>query len=309
MTVASLPVWRSLLFVPVTAKRFVDGAARRGADAIILDLEDSVAASEKERARALVPEAAETVSRGGADVVVRINRPLRLAVRDIEAAVGRGVLALALPKVDSPEHVRLLAEIVDEVEAERGLAPGTTRFIAMVETAAAFFRIAEIARAHPRLCALNLGAEDFALSAGILPDAEGLFMPKQMAVFAARAADIMPLGFIGTVAEFHDLDGFRQTIRRSRRLGFIGASVIHPSQVPILNEEFRPGAAEIEHARRVVTAYDKALAEGVGAVTVDGKMIDVPIVERARLLLERETAIADREKMREAAAMSRATPN
>jgi len=309
MTAARLPVWRSLLFVPVTAKRFVDGAARRGADAIILDLEDSIAASEKERARTLVPQAAEIVSRGGADVVVRVNRPLRLAVRDIEAAVSPGVLALALPKVDSPEHVRLLAEIVDEVEAERGLAPGTTRFIAMVETAAAFFRIAEIARAHPRLCALNLGAEDFALSAGILPDAEGLFMPKQMAIFAARAADIMPLGFIGTVAEFHDLDGFRQTIRRSRRLGFIGASVIHPSQVPILNEEFRPGAAEIEHARRVVTAYDKALAEGVGAVTVDGKMIDVPIVERARLLLERETAIADREKMREAAAMSRATPN
>jgi len=102
---SQLPVWRSLLFVPVTAKRFVDGAARRGADAIILDLEDSVAASEKERARTLVPEAAEIVSRGGADVVVRINRPLRLAVRDIEAAVGPGVTALALPKTDSPEHV------------------------------------------------------------------------------------------------------------------------------------------------------------------------------------------------------------
>src|SRR5207253_11261158 len=101
MTAASLPVWRSLLFVPVTAKRFVDGAARRGADAIILDLEDSVAASEKDRARTLVPEAAEIVARGGADVVVRINRPLRLAVRDIEAAVGPGVLALALPKVDA----------------------------------------------------------------------------------------------------------------------------------------------------------------------------------------------------------------
>jgi citrate lyase subunit beta/citryl-CoA lyase len=302
MTESSLPVWRSLLFVPVTAKRFVDGAARRSADAIILDLEDSVAASEKERARALVPEAAEIVSRGGADVVVRINRPLRLAVRDIEAAVSPGVLALALPKTDSPEHVRLLAEIIDEVEVERGMPPGTTRLIAMVETAAAFFRIAEIARAHPRLCALNLGAEDFALSAGILPEAEGLFMPKQMAVFAARAAGIMPLGFIGTVAEFHDLDGFRQTIRRSRRLGFIGASVIHPSQIPILNEEFRASLEEFDHARRVVTAYDEALAQGVGAVTVDGKMIDVPVVERARLLIEREEAIAAREtKMTEIA--------
>jgi citrate lyase subunit beta/citryl-CoA lyase len=160
---------------------------------------------------------------------------------------------------------------------------------------AAPMQSAEIARAHPRLCALNLGAEDFALSAGILPDAEGLFMPKQMAVFAARAAGIMPLGFIGTVAEFHDLDGFGQTIRRSRRLGFIGASVIHPSQIPILNEEFRSGPEEVDHARRVVTAYDKALAEGVGAVTVDGKMIDVPVVERARLVIEREEAIAARE--------------
>ena len=301
MTAAALPVWRSLLFVPVTARRFVDGAARRGADAIILDLEDSVAASEKERARALVPEAAEIVSRGGADVVVRINRPLRMAVRDIEAAVGPGVLALALPKVDGPEHVRLLAEIVDEVEAERGVAAGTTRLIAMVETAAAFFRIAEIARAHPRLVALTLGAEDFAPSAGILPEAEALSMPKQMAVFAARAAGIMPLGFIGSIAEFHDLDAFRETIRRSRRFGFVGASVIHPSQIRILNEEFRPAAAEIAHAARVVAAYDTALAEGIGAVTVDGKMIDVPVVERAKLLLEREAAIAAREARKRAA--------
>lgn len=291
----ALPVWRSLLFVPVTARRFVDGAARRGADAIILDLEDSVAASEKERARGLVPEAAAIVSRGGADVVVRINRPLRMAVRDIEASVGPGVLALALPKTDSAEHVRLLAEVVDELEAERGMMPGATRLIAMVETAAAFFHLAEIARAHPRLCGLTLGAEDFATSAGILPEAEALSMPKQMAVFAARAAGIMPLGFIGSIAEFHDLDGFRQTIRRSRRFGFIGASVIHPSQVPILNEEFRPGPEEVDHARRVLAAYNKALAEGVGAVTVDGRMIDVPVVERARLLVEREAAIAARE--------------
>ena len=294
MTSATLPVWRSLLFVPVTARRFVDGAARRGADAIILDLEDSVAASEKDRARTLVPEAAEIVSRGGADVVVRINRPLRLAVRDIEAAVGPGVLALALPKVDGPEHVRLLAEIIDEIEIERGMVPGTTRLIAMVETAAAFFRIAEIARAHPRLCALNLGAEDFATSAGISPDAEALSMPKQMAVFAARAAGIMPLGFIGTVAEFHDLEGFRQTIRRSRRLGFIGASVIHPSQVPILNEEFGWSDAEVDRARRMVATYDAAKAQGLGAVAFEGKMIDVPVVERAQALIRQ----AERQRAR-----------
>jgi citrate lyase subunit beta/citryl-CoA lyase len=296
----NLPVWRSMLFVPVTAQRFVDGAAKRGADAIILDLEDAVAASEKERARTLVPEAAQIVSRGGADVVVRINRPMRMTVRDLEAAIGPGVYAVALPKAESPEHVQLVAEMIDEIEAERGMALGTTKMLAMVETASAFFRIHEIAKAHPRLVGLNLGAEDFALSAGMLPEAEGLFMPKQMCVFAARGAGIMPMGFVGTVADFSDLEGFRQTVRRSRRLGFMGASVIHPSQIAILNEEFRPSAAEVDHAQRVVAAYDKALAEGVGAVTVDGKMIDVPIVERAKLLLEREQAIALREEKKRA---------
>src|SRR5258707_2964266 len=186
----NLPVWRSLLFVTVTQRRFVDGAAKRGADAIILDLEDSVAASEKERARSLVPEAAGIVSSGGADVVVRLNRPMRMTVRDLEAVIGPGVHAVALPKAESADHVRLVAEIIDELEAERGIPIGTTKMLAMVETASAFFRIAEIARAHPRLVGLNLGTEDFALSAGMLPEAEGLLLPKQMCVFAARAAGI-----------------------------------------------------------------------------------------------------------------------
>ena len=130
---SNLPVWRSMLFVPVTQRRFVEGAARRGADAIILDLEDAVAASEKDRARTLVPEAAEIVSRGGADVVVRINRPVRMTVRDLEAVIGPGVQAIALPKAESPEHVQLVAEMIDEIEAERGMEIGTTKMLAMVD--------------------------------------------------------------------------------------------------------------------------------------------------------------------------------
>src|SRR5438045_8840642 len=113
-----LPVWRSLLFVPATQRRFVDGAARRGADAIILDLEDSVAASEKERARTLVPEAAEIVSRGGADVVVRLNRPLRMTVRDLEAIIGPRVQAVALATADSDDHGRLIGGVRACLEAE-----------------------------------------------------------------------------------------------------------------------------------------------------------------------------------------------
>lgn len=289
-----LPVWRSLLFVPVIAKKFVDGAASRGADAIILDLEDSVPPAEKPRARALLQDAAEAVARGGADVLVRINRPLRHAIPDIEAAVSSRVQALALPKVESANHLRLLCEVIDQIEAERGMTVGTTKLLAMIETAEAFFEMPAIARAHPRIVALTLGAEDFSLSVGMLPEAEGLFFPKQQMIIAARAAGILPLGFLGTVADFHDLTAFRATVQRSRRLGFLGAACVHPSQIAILNDEYAPQADDVAHAERVVAAYEKATAQGVGAITVDGKMIDVPVVERAQALLARQRAIETR---------------
>jgi citrate lyase subunit beta / citryl-CoA lyase len=296
------PMWRSMLFVPVIVEKFVDAAHRRGADAIILDLEDSVPESQKERARGLIQDAAAKVSRGGADVTVRINRPWRQTLRDLEAAVSPRVSALLLPKIASADHVKLIVEVVADLEAERGMAIGTTRLIPMIETADAFFKIHEIARADPRIVALNLGAEDFALSVGMLPEPEGLFYPKQQTIIAARAAGVMPLGFIGTVADFKDLEAFRATIQRSRRMGFMGASVIHPSQIQILNEEFRPTAEEVAQARRIVEAYDKATREGVGAIVLDGRMIDVPIVVRAQQTLAREAGIAAREQRAKAAA-------
>jgi citrate lyase subunit beta/citryl-CoA lyase len=284
-----------MLFVPVTVPRFVESAADRGADAIILDLEDSVAATAKERARALLPGAIPRVARRGADALVRLNRPWRLLVRDLEAAVIPGVAALMLTKVDHAEHVHAVADIVDELETERGLPPGAIRFVVLVETAAGFFRMEAIARSHPRVVAMGLGAEDFALSVGMLPEPEGLFYPKQHMIFAARAAGIMPLGFVGTVADYKDQEAFRAIVRRSRRLGFMGASCIHPLQVPVLNQEYAPSADETEQAKRMVAAYDAALAAGTGAVEFEGRMIDIPVVERARQALARAEAIAARE--------------
>jgi citrate lyase subunit beta / citryl-CoA lyase len=290
----TLPVWRSLLYVPSNVPRFVDGAHRRGADAVILDLEDSVPESERPAARRTLREAARNVAQGGADVVVRINRPWRQTIADLEAAIWPEVQALAVTKVDSADHVRLIAEVVDELEAERGITPGAIQFLVMVETAAAFFRMPEIAAASPRNAAMTLGGEDFALSVGMEPEPEGLFMPKQQLAIAARAAGLMPLGFIGTVADYKDLDAFRLTVRRSRRLGFLGASVIHPSQVAILNEEFAPGADEVASARKIVAAYAEATAAGRGSIAVDGKMVDVPVVFRAEQLLARHAAIEAR---------------
>jgi len=142
--------------------------------------------------------------------------------------------------------------------------------------------------------AISLGAEDFALSVGMLPEPEGLFYPKQHTIFAARAAGIQPLGFIGSIADYRDQDAFRAIVRRSRRLGFVGASCIHPLQVSVLNEEFAPTAEEVAQAERMVAVYDAALAAGTGAVEFEGRMIDIPVVERARRVLARMAAIKGR---------------
>jgi citrate lyase subunit beta/citryl-CoA lyase len=289
-----LPVWRSLLYVPTNVPKFVASAADRGADGIILDLEDAVAPAQKAAARGMLADAVAQAGRRGGDVLVRVNRPWRLLVPDLEAAVIPGVAALKLPKIESAEHVQAIAEIVDELELERGLPAGGIRFIPMVETASGFFRTEAIARAHPRVVGITIGAEDLALSVGMLPEAEGLFYPKQQSVFAARAAGILPLGFIGTVADYKDQEKFRATIQRSRRLGFLGAACIHPLQVPILNEEYAPTAAEVATAERMVAAYDAAMAAGKGAVEFEGRMIDIPVVDRAKAVLARAAAIAHR---------------
>jgi citrate lyase subunit beta/citryl-CoA lyase len=303
---ADLPVWRSLLYVPVNVERFVDKAHARGADCILLDLEDSVPAAEKERARTLVQQAAAKVSRGGADVIVRINRPLALAVRDIEASVCPDVNGLAIPKVDGPSHVRLLDELVRDLEHRAGLTGGHTKFVVMIETPHAFFDMRAIAQASPRVVGMDIGGEDFSLECGMQADGEALMPAKQQMIVAARAAGVMPLGFIDSVADFSDWERFRAMVRRSRRLGFDGASCIHPGQVTIVNEEYSPGGEEVAYARRVIDADLQARRAGRGSFQIDGRMIDIPVVVRAQRLLARHEAIQAREaKTRAAVARGR----
>ena len=283
----ALPNWRSLLYVPATRDSFVAKAHTRGADAIILDLEDAVAVAEKPAARAALTAAVPRVRQGGADVCVRINRPLRMAVQDIDAAVAAGADVLVLTKLMGPEHVRLLSELIAESEVAHGVAIGQTRCIGLVETADALSAMEAIARADPRMVALGAGGEDLATDLGAEPSPDALYLPKMMAVMAARAAGILPLGFIGTVAGLSDPEGYRAMLRRSRKLGFACASCVHPSQVEVINAEYGDSAEAVAEARRMVAAFAESLARGVGAVTFEGRMIDEPVVERARRLLAR----------------------
>ena len=297
-----LPVWRSLLYVPVNVEKFVEKAHTRGADVLQLDLEDAVPPAEKANARKLVEKNAARVRRGGSDVVVRINQPLSLAVRDIESSICPDVDGIAITKADSGSHVKLLDELVSELESKRGMKVGHTRFLTMIETADAFSRIDEIPRASARTVGMLIGGEDFALDLNAQPDEDVLLHPKQRMIIAARSAGVMPLGFIGTVADFSDWEKFRQMVRRSRRFGFDGAGCIHPGQVKIVNEEYTPGEEEVAYARKVIQMDKEAAAAGRGSFQIDGKMIDIPVVVRAQKLISRYDAIKAREARTLAAA-------
>jgi citrate lyase subunit beta / citryl-CoA lyase len=280
------PNWRSLMFVPVLAERFVTKAHTRGADAIILDLEDSIIPANKAAAREAVAAAVPRVSQGGADVVVRINRPLDLAVPDIAASVMPGVAALMLPKVMGPEHVRLLAELVAGREAALGMDIGHTRFLVLIEEPAALPHLFAIAR-EPRMAGMSVGGEDMATELGATPSADSMYVFAMQGLAACRAAGILTMGSMGQLANIDDLDSYRAGLKRGRALGFATATCIHPAHVPIINEEYGASEAELDHARRLLAAFDAAVAAGEGAVAFEGKMIDLPIAIRARRLLER----------------------
>lgn len=281
----TVPRWRSLLFVPAHVPRFVETAHERGADGVILDLEDSVPQDQKGEARRQLPECVAKVGRKGASVLVRVNHGLRALAADLDAAVIAGVDALVLPKTDSAEWVLAIANAVSELERERNLPLGRIRFLAQIETPGALPKLAAIASAHPRMIAMALGPEDFSAAVGGAPEFDLLLTPNLSVLFAARAAGLLPLGFVGSIGEFSDTDKLREAARHARRLGFAGALAIHPIQVAIFNEAFSPSAPELEWARDVITAENDAAARGLSAFSLNGKMVDPPVVQRAHEIL------------------------
>ncbi|PBB14300.1 CoA ester lyase [Mesorhizobium loti] len=281
----SVPRWRSLLFVPTQVPRFVETAHERGADGVILDLEDAVPQDHKGEARRQLPECVAKVGRRGASVLVRVNSGLRALAADLDAAVIAGVDALVLPKTDSAEWVLEIANAVSELERERSLPLGRIRFLAQIETPGALQRLEAIALAHPRMVAMALGPEDFSAGVGGSPEFDLLLAPNLSVLFAARAAGLLPLGFVGSIGEFSDSDKLREAATRARRLGFVGALAIHPTQVAIFNEAFSPSAQELEWAHRVVAAQTDFSARGRGAFALDGKMVDAPVIRRAREII------------------------
>jgi citrate lyase subunit beta / citryl-CoA lyase len=288
----SWPIWRSMLFVPAHVEKFVAAAHTRGADAYILDLEDSVPAAEKAAARESIARSAALVSQSGAAVLARINGDKALLGDDLQASVIPGISALMLPKIGSGDDMRAIDAQIGELEARRSLPPGHTLLIAQIEHVRTLPRLDEIAASSTRLMGMILGSEDFSVSAGMEPTLEALYGPNQQMLFACRRAGILPFGFPGSIGVFRDLEQLRLLIRRAREMGFVGSYAIHPNQVTVMNELFLPAAEEVDHARELLAGWDTALAQGRGAFEFRGRMVDPPVVARAQEVLRRFAAAA-----------------
>jgi citrate lyase subunit beta / citryl-CoA lyase len=280
---------RSMLYVPASSKQFIAKAHERAADAIILDLEDSVAPNEKEKARAGLDEAVRSVSRNGATVFVRINSTDDAGFADAEAACRAGAFGLFVSKAGRPEVLERLDKHLQKIE--RALKRNEkTRLVPMIEDPGAVLDARSIAGATPRVFGLLVGSEDLATAMGAEPTSEVLRIPKILVHLAAKAAGVMSFGFVFSQTHFRDLEGIAQAAREARSFGFDGATCVHPSAIPILNEIFSPSVEEIDRAKRMIAAYELSIAAGKGACVFDGKMIDVPMVTRARALLAKQGA-------------------
>ena len=287
-------VRRSSLIFPVNVERFAEKAYLRVADCVIMDLEDSVPEGEKEEARRLIKGYIPVVGKGGGDVAVRINRPIKQATLDLEASVWPGLTCVSMPKVESAEEVRLIDQIIAGLERKRGIVAGTVQLAVAVETALGVVRAYEIASASPRTVTMSVGAEDLTQEMGVQTTKEGqeLWYARSKVLTDAYAAGVQPMGLVGVEPfTLQEPEKTYEAAVNSRRLGYKGAQSVHPATIPHLNRGFSIPPEEAEQMRRALEAFEEGLRKGTASVNVDGRMIDIASAERCRRVLRRVDAI------------------
>ncbi len=288
-------VMRSLLFVPANRANMVARAHSAGADVVVLDLEDSVPAAEKEAARSGLADAIASLKAAGRSVHVRVNQvESGLARDDLAAAVCDALDGVVLPKAQAGRDVRQIDVLIREQETRNGVRPGTPVLIPQIETAKGLLRCEEIATASTRIAGLGLGGYDYAADLGVARTAAGLELDLARGTIVQVCAAYGIQALDTPYADFGDGPGLVTETELARSLGFKGKYVIHPDQIGPVNRVFEPDEAELIEARRVVEAFEAALAAGHASVQLDGTMIDPPIERRARELLAYAAAIASR---------------
>lgn len=277
---------RSLLFMPGDDAHKIEKGAGSQADAIIADLEDGVALSQKEAARGVIVESFNRAAFGSQQALIRIN-PVdgSLWQEDLQGTIGARPNGYVLPKVESAEQVRAVCHLLAELEKEAALTAGSIFVIALIESARGLLAAPEIAQADERLRALAFGAEDYASDVGAQRTQSGqeVLYARSRVVAAAGAFGLLAIDTVFVALQ--DVDNLTAEAALARQLGFRGKLAVHPRQVAAINQVFTPDAQEVAAARRLVQEFEAAQAAGRGAIQLDGKMVDMPMVRAARRVL------------------------
>lgn len=287
---------RSMLFIPGSNPGNIVNATSFEADSIIFDLEDAVAYSEKDAARILVRNALSSLRFEGTEIIVRINSlPTDFWQADLDEIIPQQPDVIMTTKTESAQDVRTVSEYIAQIEAQKGLPVGGIKLIALLESARAIHNAYEIASADPRMSALYLGAEDLAfdLHAVRTLSGEEILYARAQLIMAAREAGIQALD-TPFILDIRDMDALREDCLRSRGMGFDGKASIYPGHIEIINEVFAPSKEKYEHALQVLAAVEKAEKAGKGVTTLNGKLIDAPIIQLAKRTVEEYRSIGKR---------------
>jgi len=280
-------ILRSLLFVPGNKASMLEKALSLAPDALVPDMEDSVPAAEKANARETIRSWLPRLAASGIPVVPRINAlDTQWIEADLEAVVGSQVLGISVGKVRNAGDIAAISQLIGSLERRAGVGLGMLRLVPWIETAEAIVNVSAICKASERIVAVAFGGEDFTNDMGVerLEDEAQVAYARQALCVAARAAQVLALDT--PYFKLRDLEGLRESSLRAKSIGFKGRFAIHPEQIDALNDCFSPSPQEVSHAERVVAAFEEAERSGRGSTSLDGWVIDVPVVKRARALLE-----------------------
>lgn len=288
---------RSMLFVPGSNAGMISNTFIYKPDSIMFDLEDSVALAEKDTARMLVAHALQHPLYREMETVVRVN-PLasEFGLLDLNAVVRAGTDIVRLPKTDSAQDIVDMDKAITEIEKACDREVGSTQLLAAIESAQGILAVNDIAKASPRLMGIALGAEDYVrnMKTERSPDGIELLFARSSILHAARANGLM--AFDTVYSDARNEEGFLREASLIKQLGFDGKSLINPNQITLIHNLFAPTQKEVDHATRVIAAAEEAERNGSGVVSLNGKMVDTPIIERAKLVLQRAAASGIREE-------------
>lgn len=294
----SSKVMRSRLVIPINVDKFIQKAVERNADLIVLDLEDSIPETQKDEARLRIPEAINQLSFNITPVYIRVNADKDLLYKDIEQAVMDGVAGIILPKAESEQVIQEVDEFITVLEKKKHLQVGTFKISLLIETAKGMQALNDVLKSSDRIDTVSIGMEDLSADMGFMinertTDALNIF--RMQLVTAAVANNVLPMGTMGSISNYTDLDKYRKHVREAFELGFVGTSCIHPNQVAILNEVFHYNDEELKEAKEIVDTFEKALEQGRASSSYKGQMIDYPHYAKYKQVVERNKDIIDYE--------------